>query len=235
VSPFNNPLHSASADGDLNTYKAIRAASKTWFEKIMRHPARPHFDMVKAARNVGIDVEGNTIIFEDECESAVLMDNLLCDYRPGQNSLVESCVFEAGALAPLEAGWHQALVASRTSLFAVTEINFAASQILLRDLLLPAAPDFWITDIGFAQSFHHNKIKPLVFTRVVSLRDIHLTGGFSFLFEAKHQDKLVEGYHEAFGMTTPAQAERRRTRHFLRQNRQLGEPQAYADVAPPSA
>jgi hypothetical protein len=74
---------------DVAAYKTFRAAGKSWFPKIMAHPASKEFDLVKAAKKVGIPVVDNTIVFDDECETAVLMDYFLFDYRPKDKSVAD--------------------------------------------------------------------------------------------------------------------------------------------------
>lgn len=78
-------LSSSSESPDVATYKAIRVASQRWFKKIMLHPAARRFDPVKAAKRVGISVQNGALIFDEENDSAVLMDYLLIDYRPDGN------------------------------------------------------------------------------------------------------------------------------------------------------
>jgi hypothetical protein len=217
---------------DVAAYKAIRAAGISWFPKIMAHPASKDFDLVKAAKKVGIPVVDNTIVFDDECETAVLMDYFLFDYRPKDKSVAESCVFAPGELTPLEAEMHEANLASHTSLYEVTHAHNSEPKILLHDRLNKDAPDLWLIDLGLSNSFRRLGGKVLLFTRVVSLHGLHMTGGFSFVFETKHEFALVDGYHRAMWSVPPTRQDRRRTHWFLGFNRRFGLGQAYADVVP---
>ncbi len=113
----------SAASPDVATYKAIRGAAQTWFKKATAHPAALRFDYVKAAKRVGIAVEEGTLVFNDEIDTAVLMDFFLIDYRPDGKSVVESCLFPPGELTPLEEEWHEATRSSRTSLFEVARVH----------------------------------------------------------------------------------------------------------------
>lgn len=232
---MKNPFRSTTESPDIATYKALRAASKTWFDKVMQHPASKRFNIVKAARSAGIEVAGNLIVFDEEFESAVLMDHYLFDYRPEEKSVAESCVFAPGELTPLEAELHQAHLASRTSLFLVTHVHPDEPKILLQDRLLPNTPELWLTDLSLADSCRRIGGRVLLFTRVVSLRGLNITGGFSFVFDPKQELALIEGYRRELGTAPKTQADRRRTRHFLRLNSQFGLDQAYPEAVPPDS
>lgn len=227
-----NRLRGGADSPDVAAYKAIRSASKSWFSKIMRHPAAQRFDILKAAKKLTLSVQDRTIVFDDETETAVLMDYYLLDYRPDGKSGAENCVFSAGELTPLEAEFHQANLVSRTSLFEAAAVRDDEPKILLRDRLDKDAPDCWLTDLGLADSFRHLG-KVLLFTRVVSLRGLHMTGGFSFAFDQKHEVALIDAYRRAMWSVPEARRAQRNTGHFLGLSRTFGLPQVYEDVVPP--
>jgi hypothetical protein len=228
-------LRGASADtSEISAYRALREASKSWFDKIMAHPGSKRFDMLKAGRKLGAPMHGRTFIFEDETEMAVLTDYYLFDYRPDGESLAESITFSPGELTELELVFHEANLTSRTSLFEIVRAHAQNPTILLRDLLNPAVPEVWLTDLGFSDSFRRFGGRRLMFTRVVSARGLHVTGGFSFIFDGKHESALVDGYRRAMWSVAPQHHDHRRTGYFLALNRKLGLAQRYADVEPPS-
>ncbi len=225
-------LHGAADSPDTAVYKSIRAASKSWFDKVMRHTASKPFDIVKAAKKLPLSVDGRTIIFDDENEQTMLMDFYLLDYRPDGRSVAESCVFAPGGLTPVEAEWHRAFLASRTSLFEITAVHNHEPRILLRDRLGQEAAVFWLTDIGLGDSFRRIGSKAFLFTRVVSLRGLHLTGGFSFVFDPKHEAQLVDAYRREIWSVPLSRQDCRRTGYFLNLNRKFGLAQAHTDVVP---
>ena len=219
---------------DIATYRALRAAGKSWFAKIMRHPANKRFDIVKAAKKLMLSVQGRTIVFEDETDSAILADYYLFDYRPAGKSLAETCEFPPGELTPLEAEVHEAKLASHTSLFEVAALHDEGPKILLRDRLNKDTPELWLTDLALSESFRRNGARVLMFTRIVSLHGVHMTGGFAVTFDPKYELALVDGYRrEMWSVPLPLQAHRR-TIYFLRLGRKFGHPSAYADVVPPA-
>jgi len=217
---------------DVATYKAIRTAAQTWFKKSMAHPTALRFDYIKAAKRVGIVVEEGTMVFNDETETAVLMDFFLNDYRPDGKSVVESCTVAPGEFTPLEEEWHESTRSSRTSLFEVARVHEHEPKILLRDLLDKASPELWLIDLGLSESFRRLG-KCLMFTRVVCLRELNMTGGFSFVFDPKHEFALVDGYRREMWSVAASLQDRRRTAYFLRWHRKSGIAQDYSDVVPP--
>lgn len=224
-------LRGVTDSPDTAAYKTARAASKSWFTKIMAHPASKPFNIVKAARKLTLPVEDRTIIFEGETEQALLMDFYLLDYRPEGTSVLESCAFAAGELTPNEAEAHQAMAASRTSLFEAVAVHEREPKIRLRDRLDPATPDLWLTDLGLAASLARLG-NTLLFTRVISLRGLHMTGGFSFVFEVKHESVLIDGYRREIWSTPAAHRNHRRTIFFLDRHRHYGLESTYADPVP---
>lgn len=224
---MNRPL-----SPEIATYKAIRAAAKSWFPKVMRLPADKRFDIVKAARKLGLPVDGRTLMFDGDGDIAVLTDYHLLDFRPEGKSLAESCLFALGELTALEADWHRAFLASRTSLFAVTHVHSDEPKILLRDCLDKKAPELWLTDLGLSDTVRRFGSKLVMFTRVISLHGLNMTGGYSFIFEPKHEFALVDGYRRAMWSVPSAKHDQRRTAYFLDLHRKFGVEQVYTDVVP---
>ena len=226
---------SDSADTpEVATYKALRSASKSWAEKLSQHPASKSFDLLKAARKLGISVEDRTIIFEAEFEMAVMMDHYLLDYRPDGKSLAESATFAPGELAPLVSTFHEACLASRTSLYLITAVQEKHPQILLRDRLRPDEPELWLTDIALAATVHDIGGQVLIFTRVVSAQGLHFTGGFSFVFDPKNESAILDSYRRAQWAIPAKRHDEHRISFFLGMNRRIGLEQGFADVQPPS-
>jgi hypothetical protein len=233
MSTWFDKFRSAADSPEIVTYKRIRAAGKSWCSKIMAHPACKHFEIVKAAKKLTLSVEDRTIIFEDEAEQAVLMDYFLFDYCPDGKSLAESCVFTPGELTPIEAEFHQANLVSRTSLFEVTGVHDREPKILLRDRLTKDTPELWLTDVGLSETFRRMR-QILLYTRVVNLKGLHFTGGFSFVFDLKHASALTDGYGRAMWSIPESRRAHRRTGFFLGLNRKIGMEQAYHDIEPPA-
>lgn len=219
---------------DVATYKAIRAAGKTWVDKVLSNPATRPFDIPAAARKIGLSIVDRTIAFDDENEPAILMDYFLFDFKPQGKSVAETCLFAPGEFTPLEAELHQANCESRTSLFAVARVHPNEPKILLRDRLTPTAPELWLIDLALSESFRNARSQAFLYTRVVSLRGVHLTSGFSFVYDLKHESMLIDGYCRAMWSVREALRDQRRTRYFFALNRKIGQPQAYEDILRPS-
>ncbi|MGH8017418.1 MAG: hypothetical protein ACREIA_03880 [Opitutaceae bacterium] len=230
MSSWLDRLHDARETPHVAAYKEVRAASQSWFKKIMQQPAWEAANLHRAAKKLGLPVHDRTIVFDDENDTALLMDYFLLEYRQGGKSIAESCVFAPGELTAAEAEYHQAVLASRTSLFAVTGTHDHEPMLRLRDLLEPEAAEIWLTDLGFAASIRRLSKHPLLFTRVVPVRSLHITGGFSFLFDPGQEPALVDGYRRAMWPVPVPHRSHRRTSFFLDRSRRLGQPLALADV-----
>ncbi|MDO8538845.1 MAG: hypothetical protein Q7S40_00280 [Opitutaceae bacterium] len=222
----------ASESPEVATYRALRAAGSSWVKKIMRHPATKRFDVIKAAKKLTVSVDGRTLVFEDETESSVLMDYFLFDYRPEGKSVVESCVFAPGEFTRLEADLHQAKMQSRTSLFEVVAVHEREPKLILRDRLVKGVPDIDLIDVGFSETVRRSDARRLLFIRLISVHGLHMTSGFSFTFDPRHEFALIDEYRRAL-WSAPAQHQaHRRMVYYLGLKRRIGLPQAYADVVP---
>jgi hypothetical protein len=142
-----------SSNHSLADYRALRSAGKVWSAKLLTHPAAQAFGILKAARKLGLAVPDRTIVFDDQSEMDALYDFYLYDFRPAGKNIVESCTFAEGELDPIEAEFHQAALAARSSCFEVVTVHESEPKTLLRDRLDPTAPELWLTDLGFAASF----------------------------------------------------------------------------------
>jgi hypothetical protein len=82
---------------------------------------------------------------------------------------------------------------SRCSLFAIISADAVAYQLKLRDVLEPAVPEVALTDINLSKC---SAAKPgdLLFTRVLHVAEIGMSGGFFFAFGAIHRVGLLNAY-----------------------------------------
>jgi len=72
--------------------------------------------------------------------------------------------------------------------------------------------------------------RALIFTRVMSLHDLDMTGGYSFVFEPKEEFRLVGGYRRLMWKVPPARQSERRLIYFFQMNQRHGLEHGYADV-----
>ena len=151
--------------------------------------------------------------------------------RVNGRSLVESVDPVAAGLGPLETEVLQAHVQSRTSFLATEAVDAGEHQIWLRDLLDPGQPEVVLTDMGFSDSMRRAGIALALFTRLVTVRGITMTGGFSFGFEAECTPGILQAYRQRMKKVLPAEASEARFVFFFRKHLQLGIEQEYQDVA----
>jgi len=113
--------------------------------------------------------------------------------------------------------------------FVIISADAVASQIKLRDLLEPEAPEVALTDINLSKC---SAAKPgdLLFTRLLHCADIAMGGGLFFAFGSIYRIDLLNAYEAR--MRTVAENERSQRTYvfFYQKNRELGMPQAYEEV-----
>jgi hypothetical protein len=215
---------------DTLAYRELRASGKTWAAKLLRHPASKPFDILKAARKLGLTVQDRTILFDDQTEMDILHDFYLHDYRPAGKNVIESCTFADGELTLLEAEFQQAALAARSSCFEVVTVHETEPKTLLRERLDPAGAEVWLTDFGFSASFRRLG-RAFLFTRLIAPRGVPMTTGFGFVFDPRHESALVDGCRRAlWSASTLAQRSSRRMAFFFDLNRKIGKPLALEEI-----
>ena len=103
-------------------YPELRAAGKSMFEKVMAATRPSGFDMVKAARALGLPTPGNVLVFDGETDMNALMDFYLAEFRVQGRKLIETCDSIAAGLTQREADHLEAIRRSRTSLFQAVSV-----------------------------------------------------------------------------------------------------------------
>jgi hypothetical protein len=121
---------------------------------------------------------------------------------------------------------------SRCSLFAIISADPVASQIKLRDILNPGAPEVALTDINLSKC---SAAKPgdLLFTRLLHCGDIDMSVGLFFAFGAIHRVGLLNAYEARMRAVAEKERSQRTYVFFYQKNRELGMPQAQPDGTEP--
>lgn len=198
--------------------------------KVLKAGPPQDFNPGRIARRMTLPTAGRTLVFHDEATQNSFFDFWLLEYRVNGKSLAESTDPAAAELTSAETEALEALRQSRTSLFQTETVFPNEHQVALRDLLEPHQPVVRLTDIGFSQSLSRFNIRLVVFCRLVTVRGITMTSGFSFIFQLEHLPGLLQAYRQKMKDVPPTDLPEQRFVFFFQKHRQFGEDQQYEDV-----
>jgi len=136
-------------------------------------------------------VKKNTLIFDNESETAALMDFAINEININGNSAVQlykdKGIFENN----IERIILKALLNSYTSLFKLTNIISHKNTLILTDLININCEPIELIDIGLSQTAAAGS---LIFLRIVSFADFNMSGGFGFAFNIDLDEYLLKEY-----------------------------------------
>ncbi len=171
----------------LKQYKNYRKIGMQLNNKLIKGIDRD--TIMKAAKLLGI-VEGDTIVFEEEYESDVLMDVCINEKLNEGKTVVENYIETGGWTNDIEKDILNALMASYTSLFRVDSICKNESSIVMKDMLNDSR-ELKLIDIGFSNSATEGM---LIFTRIIPFDNFNMTSGISFPFVGDIEEYLLRRY-----------------------------------------
>ena len=188
------------------------------------------FNALRMAKRMGLPTSGRTLIFTDEVAQNAFFDFWFHEYQANGKSLAESVDPVAAGLEPLEVEVLEAHRRSRTSFFQTEGVLPGEQQVRLRDLLDPDRPEVLLTDIGLSESMHRLRLRLALFCRLVVVRGITMTSGFSFGFEPERLPGILDAHRQKMKKVPPAGVSEARFVFFFQKHRQLGVDQEYRDV-----
>lgn len=213
----------------MTLYQEIRAAGKSMQPKALAATKHLAFDPLCIAKRMTLRTSGRTLIFDDETVQNAFFDFWFHEYRVNGKSLVESVDPVAARLESLEIDVLEAHRQARTSFLQAEAVMPWDQQIRLRDLLEPHRQEVLLTDIGLSDSME--RLAPLaLFCRLIVVRGITMTSGFSFGFNPERVPGILEAHRQKMKKVPPADLSEARFVFFFQKYRQLGVEQAYQDV-----
>lgn len=195
--------------------KALRTANSCGF-----HP-------MQTARRMTIPIIGSSIVFDHQGAMEGFADFATYEYRVNGKSLLEQLDPVAAVLDAAEAEFLEAVRRAHTSFFQIEAVAPDRPQLRLRDLLAPDQPDAWVTDIGLSDSLRDAGLKLAIFCRLITVRDITMTSGFSFIFPAERSPGILQAYRQKTKRVPSDQLAEARFVFFYRKHRQCGIEQTY--------
>lgn len=169
-------------------YKLFRRTAKELNHKIMKKSLDGDV-LMESARLLGI-AHGDTLVFDSEDETGVLMDFALYDYLVDNKNTVEIYREEIGRQNEVEKEILDAMVSSYTSLFKIVSILEAENTLYLKDLL-NKKDNIKLIDINLSKTAIPGL---LLFIRLVPFKDFCTTSGISFVFPGILEKYLLRRY-----------------------------------------
>ena len=176
----------------LSKYKKYREVGKALNHKIIdRFISRDI--MLISGRYLGLVslVKKNAFIFNNESETAALMDFSINEYKINGNSAVQLYKDNSMYENHIEDEILEASLKSYTSLFKLTNIISQKNTLILSDLINLNCEQIELIDIGLSQTATASY---LIFLRIVPFADFNMSGGFGFAFNNDLADYLIKEY-----------------------------------------
>ena len=145
--------------------------------------------LMRSAKLLGI-ARGDTLLFDSDDETSVLMDFALHEYKINNKNTIKIYREKIGWQNEIEKDILDALLASYTSLFRVTSFFRRENTLLLNDVL-NKKDNIKLIDIGLSKSAVPGL---LLFIRLVPFKDFNMTSGISFVFSGDLEKYLLKGY-----------------------------------------
>lgn len=214
----------------MTLYQEIRAAGKAMQSKALDSTKHLDFNPIRIAKQMTLPINGRTLIFDGEAAQTAFFDFWFHEFRVHGKSLVESVDPIAAGLLPLETEVLAAHCRSRTSFFEITAGLPSERQIRLRDLLNRDRPEVLLTDYGLSESAGRIGVRLALFCRLLEVRGITMTSGFSFAFPPERVPGILQAYQQKTKKSPPDELSRTRFIFFFGKYRQFGEEQEFQDV-----
>ena len=214
----------------MTLYQEIRAVGKAMQAKALAATKHLDFNPIRIAKQMTLPINGRTLIFDGEAAQNAFFDFWFHEYRVNGKSLVESVDPVAAGLSPLEAEVLAAHCCSSTSFFEITAVLPVAHQLRLRDLLNRDRPEVLLTDHGLSESAERLGARLALFCRLLEVRGISMTSGFSFGFLPERTPGILQAYQQKTKKVPPDELSQARFVFFFGKHRQFGEEQEFRDV-----
>jgi hypothetical protein len=170
---------------NIKDYLEYRETGKKLVYKILDSNKRE--DMIFAGKFLGF-WDGHAMVFDKDEESNVLMEFAIFEKNRHGKRLVDIFYDSDITLNDIEEELLQGQVECYSSLFEIVNIDGSRYEIKLADLLNNEYPDFTLMDIGLSRTAQTGS---LIYTRLIPVKDIHMTSGVSFAFLPGVKDRLL--------------------------------------------
>jgi len=201
---------------NIEKYIKMREAGMAANGKLMKYVSK---DMMNyAVKLLGIRMQGNTILFDNEEETSYLMNFLLYDYKINGKNTVQLYQESHRANTEIENEVINSMRSSYSSLFEVTSIR--GFTISLRDLFRETDKPKKLIDVAFSMTASSGT---LLFIRLVPVGDRYMTSGVSFIFRKEIKQYLLRRYRKISKKIQTGDQDMKRYIAFFKLNKECGE------------
>ncbi|OGD56223.1 hypothetical protein A2V71_02760, partial [Candidatus Berkelbacteria bacterium RBG_13_40_8] len=201
---------------NIEKYIKMREAGMAANSKLMKYVSK---DMMNhAVKLLGIRMQGNTILFDNEEETSYLMNFLLYDYKINGKNTVQVYQESHRANTEIENEVINSMRSSYSSLFEVTSIR--GFTISLRDLFRETDKPKKLIDVAFSMTASSGT---LLFIRLVPVGDRYMTSGVSFIFRKEIKQYLLRRYRKISKKIQAGDQDMKQYIAFFKLNKECGE------------
>jgi hypothetical protein len=204
----------------LSTYKKYREGIMVLNKKIISKYIDRQTYLI-SGKYLGLVslVKKDTIIFDNESETAALMDFAINEYKINGKKAVELYKENIMTENDIEKDILDGLLTSYTSFFKIADINKHDSKVILIDLFNRDIESIQIIDIGFSQTAVSGL---LIFLRIVPLASFNISGGIAFAFHNDLEENLLKEYKQIAKRVKSSNESIKKYVAFFKLNRRYG-------------
>jgi hypothetical protein len=185
---------STDSMGRLERYRRYREIGQELNTTILRECTDSEAIM-ESARLLGIERDGDEILYDAQADMTVHYEFLLNEYRQNGQTAVEKYYDQERWESDTERTILEALLDTETSLFKITAIDETDKQLIVTDLL-NGGDERRVTDVNLSDTAEPGV---LFFFRLVPYDEFNTTSGVSFPFPADEEDRLLREYKQRTG------------------------------------
>jgi len=174
----------------LERYRRYREVGQELNTKILRE-CTGREAILESAQLLGIERDGDAILYDAEPHTTVHYEFLLNEYRQNGQTAVEQYHEQERWKSEVEHTILEALLEAETSLFKVTAVDGTDKHVIVTDLLSDDDDELEVTDVNLSETAEPGT---LLFFRLVSYDEFNMTSGISFPFPADEEDRLLREY-----------------------------------------
>jgi len=174
----------------LERYRRYRGVGQELNTKLLRE-CTDREAILESAQLLGIERDGDAILYDAESHTNVHYEFLLNEYRQNGQTAVEQYYAQERWESDVEHTILEALLEAETSLFKVTAVDGSDKHLIVTDLLSDDDNELRVTDVNLSETAEPGT---LLFFRLVSYDEFNMTSGVSFPFPADEEDRLLREY-----------------------------------------
>lgn len=175
----------------LAKYERYRSIGQQLHGKILE-ACVDHGAIAESAGPLGIDREGEALLYEDEVEMTVHYEFLLHEYSPNGTTPVDQYYEEQRWETETEKRYLEAVRNAETSLFGTTAVDDSEKHLTVSDRMNGGA-EATVTDVKLSET-----VEPGVqlFFRLVPFDGFNMTSGITLPFPADEDGRLLREYEQ---------------------------------------